>query len=201
MKREGRRSLLFAFGTAVAGLAMAGTAFGCVTFKGKMTVDGHDGDTTVVGTGNQHAYCGNGAPATAAAGHIADSIKITVAPGTCADSGSLSSHQLPDGTYEVRFNNRTSYVGLDGTGLTMAPNAGCFFAANAPTTTTLGSFTVTGGNGTWTGSLGSLPPGVAVYSTPGTASNLCVGAPGIAPAAGDSGGAPGMLAPYRLLLI
>lgn len=205
MHRNIRKTTTFAAVAVAAVLATASVAFACVTFKGKMVVDGHDGDTTVVGHGTAHAYCSTGRPATAAAGHLGDQIQITVSPQSCPTGGGSLHDRLPNGTYEVRYNNRTSYV-FDGTAYTMADLSGCFFPANAPTTSTIGSFVISGGTGsqTWTGSLSPISPaGVPVYSVPGTASNLCVGLqPGTAydPVA-NTGGAPGMLAPYQLIAI
>lgn len=208
MDMNTRRSSTFAAIILAAFLVMISVASACVTFKGKMVVDGHDGDTTVVGTGNQHAYCSTGHPVTAAAGHLTDNITITVSPQTCSDTGAGGStnNKLPDGTYEVRYNSRTSYTD-DGTKWTMIGSSGCFFPANAPTTSTLGQLSVTSGSGSWTGTLldglnQALPsPLVPMPSPEGTAANICVGAPGIAAGANDSGGAPGMLAPFRLLVI
>lgn len=194
MKRKG---IVFGFTTAAVVMVVASTAFACVTFMGSMTVDGHDGDTTVVGTGNSHAYCSTGRPTTAAAGHLADSITATVSPGTCADPGALASHKLPRGSYEVRYNNANSYT-FDGTFWVMTAGTGCFRAANAATTTTIGSFNVDkNGNGSWTGTLGD-PAGTDYFPGPLNAANFCVGDP--QGPVGD-GGFPGMLAPYRLLQV
>ncbi|MEX2289753.1 MAG: hypothetical protein WD794_05430 [Mycobacteriales bacterium] len=175
-----RRGTLFASAVGAALMAMGGTAFACVTFIGQMTVDGHDGDVTVVGTGNSHAYCTQ--PTTAAAGHLADSITASVAPATCNNKP----HQLPDGLYEVRYNNEKSYT-FDGTQWTMISGTGCFLSDNSDTTTILGAMTVVDGSGSWTGTLGD-PAGTDYYPPTGEAANFCVGADG-----------KGMLAPYRLL--
>lgn len=177
-----RSGTLFASAVGAALMAMSGTAFACVTFMGQMLVDGHDGDVTVIGTGNSHAYCAQ--PTTAAAGHLADSITATVAPSTCAGT----SHKLPNGTYEVRYNNEKSYT-FDGTKWTMIPSLGCFLAENAATTTKLGTMQVTNGAGSWTGKLGD-PAGLDYYPLIGEAANFCVGLSG-----------KGMLAPYRLLAL
>lgn len=183
-----RRRIVFGFTVGVAVLASASMAMACVTFMGQLTVDGHDGDTTVVGTGNSHGYCSTGRPTTAAAGHLTDSITATVSPGTCSDSGALANHQLPNGTYEVRYNNAKSYT-FNGTYWNMISGTGCFRTANAATTSKLGTFTVSGGSGSWTGTLGTLA-GTAYFPPAGEAANFCVG-----------DGTNGMLAPYRLLAI
>lgn len=181
-----RRGIVFAFTTGAALLASASMAVACVTFKGKMVVDGNDGDTTVVGKGNSHGYCTTGRPTTAAAGQLADSITATVSPGTCGDGGALANHQLPDKTYQVRFNNIKAYT-FGGTYWTMISGAGCFNTAHTLTTKTVGSLVVTSGSGSWTGSLGTIP---GTYQTqPGEAGNFCVG-----------DGTNGMLSPYRWLL-
>ncbi len=182
-----RRKVLSAFAAGAGALAMSSAAFACVTFMGDVEAVGHDGSTRVVGTGNSHGYCSTGRPTTAAAGHLDDSISLTVRPGTCGDSGALASHQLPAGTYEVRYNNALSY-NFDGTYWNMVSGTGCFRSANASTTTTLGTFSIDStGNGAWTGTLGTLKQ-APYYATPLTASNLCIGADG-----------NGMLLPYQLL--
>lgn len=177
-----RRGLLIASSVVAAVMALSGTAFACVTFKGQMLVDGHDGDTTVVGTGNSHAYCSQ--PTTAAAGHLADSITATVSSATCNGL----SHQLNNGTYEVRYNNKKSYT-FDGTVWNMISGTGCFKSDQQTTTSILGSMTVSGGSGTWTGTLGD-PKGTDYYPGLLEAANFCVG-----------NGTDGLLAPYRLLAI
>lgn len=193
-----RKGILFGFATAAGVLAAASVASACVTFMGKMEVEGHDGTTEVVGTGNSHGYCSDGRPTTAAAGHLDDPISLTVKPGNCADAGAAGAHQLPDGTYEVRYRNFKSYI-FDGTYWNMVPGAGCFRSVNADTTTTLGSFTVTGGTGSWSGSIGLTDlKGVPVFSAADEANNFCVGAPSLPPV---NGIIPGNLAPFRLLAI
>lgn len=195
----GRRGLLFTFFTGAGVLALGSTAFACVTFIGTLNLDGHDGDTTVVGTGNQHAYCSTGRPTTAAAGHLSDSITATVSPGTCSDPDAVANHKLPQGVYEVRYNNADTYT-FDGTYFVMDPGTGCFRAANAATTTLLGTFRVNGaGKGSWTGTITTA--GSPVYHGVGDAGNFCIGAPTIVPDPSWSGGPPGMLAPYRLLSV
>lgn len=175
---------MFAAGVIAAVMTLSGTAVACVTFKGQMTVDGHDGDTTVVGTGNSHGYCSTGRPTTAAQGHLADSITATVGSAKC---GNLS-HKLNNGTYEVRYNNTKAYT-FDGTYWNMISGTGCFKDDQASTTTTLGTMSVSNGSGTWTGTLGD-PAGVDYYPLAGEAANFCVG-----------NGTDGLLAPYRLLAI
>lgn len=192
-----RKASLVAAGVAAVVLGFASTAYGCVMFMGQMTVDGHNSDTTVVGTGNSHGYCSTGRPTTAAAGNITKSITATVSPATCNDSGAAGNHQLPDGSYEVRYNNAITY-NFDGTYFNMIPGSGCFRSANAATTTTIGSFNVSSGNGSWTGTLGD-PAGVDVFHGPATAANFCIGDPESTTT--GSGGFPGLLAPYRLLAL
>lgn len=192
-----RRLLVFLFGMTAGILAWVSTAVACVMFMGQMTVDGHDGDTTVVGTGNSHAYCSTGRPTTAAAGHLTDSITATVSPATCNDDGAAGNHQLPNGSYEVRYNNAETYT-FDGTYWNMTPGTGCFRDANAATTTIIGSFNVRKGSGSWTGTLGD-PAGPDVFHGPTTAGNFCIGDP--ESHVTGSGGFPGMLAPYRLLAV
>lgn len=177
-----RRGTLFASAVGAALMAMSGTAFACVTFIGQMTVDAAVSDVTVVGTGSSHAYCTQ--PTTAAAGRLADSITASVAPATCNNKR----HQLPDGLYEVRYNNEKAYT-FDGTKWTMIPSTGCFLSDNAATTTTLGTMTVLLGSGSWSGTLGD-PAGTDYYPPTGEAANFCVGF-----------GGKGMLAPYRLLAL
>ncbi len=200
MEIRKRAAVAFAIGGVV--VMTSSAAFACVTFKGQMTVDGHDGDTTVVGHGTEHAYCTGGEPATAAAGHVGDNITIRVSPQSCP--GTVAGNdRLPDGTYEVRYNNRESYA-FDGTSYVMVPLSGCFFTGNVATTSTIGTFNITGGTGTqtWTGPINPISPaGVPAYSAPGTASNICVGKTGTYLPTGNDGGPPGMLAPYRLLAI
>ncbi len=184
-----RRGIVFGLTMAAAVLAMASAAFACVTFKGDVEVVGHDGSTRVVGKGNEHGYCSTGRPKTAAAGHLADSITITVRPGGCNDAGALTTHKLPEGTYETRYNNEHSY-NFDGTYWNMLSKTGCFLSDNAATTTTLGTFNIDAdGNGSWTGTLGTLKQD-PFYATALTASNICIGASG-----------NGMLVPYQLLAI
>jgi len=184
-----RRSIVFASTILAALLTFGSAAFACVTFMGDVEVVGDDGSTRVVGKGNSHGYCSTGRPTTAAAGHLPDSIDITVRPGACNDAGALSSHKLPAGTYETRYNNAPTYT-FDGTYWTMVPNTGCFLSTNAGTTTTLGTFSIDStGNGSWNGTLGTLKQAPS-YATALTASNLCIGANG-----------NGMLIPYQLLAI
>lgn len=202
MKTKSRKRALFAFATGVAVLGMASTAFACVTFKGQMTVDGHDGSTWVEGTGNSHGYCSTGVPTSAAAGHLADTIDVTVAPGTCGDSGALANHQMEDGTYLVKYNNKKSYNLVSGT-WEMVSNTGCFWSGNSatvsdgdPATFVVGGQNNIGsGHGTWSGTLGTLS-GTAYYPSSTEAANFCVGAQN-----SDSSGRTGMLAPFRLLQI
>lgn len=201
MRTGTQRGMVMASTTVALLLGLASTAVACVTFMGKVEVTGHDGKTEVVGTGNSHAYCSDGRPTTAAAGHLEDQITITTQQGNCADAdaGAAGAHQLPEGTYEVRFNNdSTSYI-FDGTHWNMKPGAGCFRSVNAATSTILeGPLTVdASGNGSWTGTLGVLKQDPA-FATPLTASNLCIGAPTLPPV---NGIIPGMLAPYQLLAI
>lgn len=184
-----RRSIVFASTIMATVLAFGSAAFACVTFMGDVEVVGDDGSTRVVGKGNAHGYCNTGRPTTAAAGHLADSIAITVRPAGCNDGGALKSHKLPAGTYETRYNNELSY-NFGGTYWTMVSSTGCFLADNAGTTTTLGTFTIDStGNGSWSGTLGTLKQAPS-YATPLTASNLCIGTNG-----------NGMLIPYQLLPI
>lgn len=194
-----QRGILMASTTGALLLGLASTAFACVTFMGKVEAVGRLGSTTVVGTGNSHAYCSNGRPTTAAAGNLADSITINTLAGTCADAGAAGNHQLPAGTYEVRFNNDSSSYTFDGTHWTMTAGKGCFRDVNAATSTILaGPLTIdAAGVGTWTGTLGTLKQ-VPVFATPLTASNLCIGAPTLPKV---NGIIPGMLMPYQLLAI
>lgn len=191
-----RKGILFGFATVAGVLAAASVASACVTFMGKMEVEGHDGKTEVVGTGNSHGYCSDGRPTSAAAGHLLDTVEAKVSPGTCADVGALANHQLPDGTYQVRYNNKRSYT-FDGTYWNMNPGHGCFNPAQAATSSVLGTFDVVNGSGAWTGQI--VPLGEPYYAPLGEASNFCVGAPQL-PSTG-SGGPPGLLAPFRLLAI
>lgn len=187
-----RRGVLFASALVAAVLALGSTAFACVVFLGKMTVDGHEGDTTVVGSGLNygHRYCATGRPTTAAAGHIEDSITATVSPASCPADGVVS-HQLPDGTYEVRYNNEKSFT-FDGTYWNSVAYTGCYLSTNAKTTSTAGTFDVVNGWGSWTGALGTLA-GTPYYSlVPLEAANFCVL---------DVASDKGLMAPYRLLLI
>ena len=192
-----RKVSTVAFATAAVIVLWASAAYGCVMFMGQMTVDGHNSDTTVVGTGNSHAYCSTGRPTTAAAGNITKSITATVSPATCNDPGAAGNHQMPDGSYEVRYNNAITYT-YDGTYFVMTPGTGCFRSANASSTTTIGSFNVSNGSGSWTGTLGD-PAGTDIFHGPTTAANFCVGDPE-STTTGD-GGFPGLLAPYRLLAL
>lgn len=201
-----RRGTLLAATTGAVVLGLASTAFACVTFMGKVEVQGARGSTAVVGTGNSHAYCSDGRPKTAAAGGLDDQIIIKVQPGLCADAGAAGAHQLPEGTYEVRYNNAQVYTygvnpntaTVDGTYWNMTAGAGCFRAANAATTTFIGSFNVdAAGVGAWTGTLGALKQDPS-FATPLTASNLCIGAPQLPKV---NGIAPGNLMPYQLLAL
>lgn len=198
MKMKTRKRALFAFATGVAVLGMASTAFACVTFKGQMTVDGHDGDTTVVGTGDSHAYCTQ--PTSAAAGHLADTINVTVAPATCNGVD----HKMEDGTYLVKYNNEKSYT-FDGTSWTMISGTGCFLSGNSatvsdgsPATFEIGpSGNHLSGHGTWSGTLGTLS-GTPYTVQPGSneAANFCVGAQN-----STDSGRTGLLAPFQLLAV
>jgi len=187
-----RKGILFGFATGALVLGPASIAFACVIFVGSLTVDGHDGDTTVVGKGNAHDYCTTGRPTTAAAGHVGDTVSLAYGPGSCADSGTLTSYSPPDGVYEVRYNNADAYNVVGGT-WTLVNGTGCFNSANARTTTLLGAFTVSGGSGAWTGTI--VTAGTPAPLGLGDAHNFCVGAPTLEVPGGD----PGMLAPFRLL--
>jgi hypothetical protein len=195
MTMKTRKRALFAFATGVAVLGMASTAFACVTFKGQMTVDGHDGDTTVVGTGDSHAYCTQ--PTTAAAGHLTDTINVTVQPATCNGVD----HHMENGTYLVKYNNEKSYT-FDGTSWNMISGTGCFFTGNSDTVSDgnpaeFAVETVGGqdGHGSWTGTLGTLS-GTPYVVQPGSneAANFCVGAKN-----STDTGRTGLLAPFQLL--
>lgn len=196
-----RRGTVFMFALGAAVLTMASAAFACVTFTGKVEFRGHDGTTEVVGTGNSHGYCSDGRPTTAAAGHLDDPITIKAKPGSCGDEGAFANHQLPEGTYEVRFNNEPAYT-YDGTYWNMFPQLGCFHPSNQDTSSIIGSFYIDAtGNGSWTGSFGLDDlKGAPAFATPLTASNMCIGAPSL-PNTGFPGGKPGILAPYQLLAI
>jgi hypothetical protein len=197
-----RKRVLFTFATGLAVLGMASTAFACVTFKGQMTVDGHDGSTWVEGTGNSHGYCSTGVPTSAAAGHLTDTIDVTVAPGTCADDGAEPEHMMENGTYLVKYNNKKSYNLVSGT-WEMVSNTGCFWSGNSatvsdgdPSTFQVGGPGTGGdGHGTWSGTLGTLS-GTPYYPSSTEAANFCVGAEN-----SDSSGRTGLLAPFRLLEI
>lgn len=193
-----RKGILFGSTTAALVMIPASIALACVTFVGELTVDGHDGDTTVVGTGNQHAYCSTGRPTTAAAGHLTDSVTAHYGKGQCADAGAVADQKPQEGVYEVRYNNADTYD-FDGTSWVMVPGSGCFRPANAATTTLLGTFTVgSNGKGTWTGQI--VTAGAPVFHGPSDAANFCIGAPTLPPPPGATL-APGMLAPFRLLQV
>lgn len=202
-----RKGILVGFMSMVGVLALASTAAACVTFIGSAEVTGSRGNTEVVGTGNSHGYCSDGRPKTAAAGRLGDSVKVEVAPGACSDVGALATHQLPEGTYEVRYNNEPSYT-YDGTYWNMTPFLGCFRAENANTSSIIGTFGVdSGGRGEWTGTLDREDlKGDPYFATPqtvltqGTASNLCIGAPSL-PNTGFQGGKPGILTPFQLVVL
>lgn len=188
-----RSTTLFTVPLVGALLGLGSTAFACITQLGQMTVDGDDGDTTVVGLGatGGHQYCSTGRPTSAAAGHIQDNILVTVDPASCADSGTVVNHQLPDKTYEVRYTNKKSF-NFTGTQYTLITGTGCYSTPAASSTTTPGSINVVDGSGLWTGQLGTLA-GAAYYSlTPLEAAQICVY---------DPASHTGMIAPYRLLLI
>lgn len=189
--RKTRKRLLFTFASGVAALAMASTAFACVTFKGEMTVDAPGGSTTVVGTGSSHAYCATGKPTTAAAGNLGDPVLATVRPGTCSGV----SHQMEKGNYLVKFNNAKAYT-FDGTYWNMVAGTGCFRTANNATTSDLGNFAVdVNGNGSWNGTLHTVK-NQSVANAPGEAGNFCVGGDTVDPATGER---TGLLAPFRYL--
>lgn len=165
------------------------------TSKGQMFVDGDDGDAWVKGNGNQHYNCSDGYPSRAAAGHLDDSISITVDAATCWDPGAAGSSKLPAGTYEVRYNNRPSYA-FDGTRYVQHHESKCRHPFNYGTESILGTLEVdSDGYGQWTGKLALA--GVPYFSVPDTtASNICV-INLLAPTNGES--PPGMEAPYHLL--
>ena len=182
-----RKGLLFGFAATAGILAMASAAFACVTFIGQMEVKGAEGSTTVVGTGNSHGYCSTGRPTTAAAGRLLDDVTATVSPGQCDDPNAAGAHQLPDGTYQVRYNNKQSYT-FDGTYWNMNPGHGCFNPAQATTSSVIGTFEIQNGSGEWTGKI--VPLGAPYFAPAGEAANFCIGA-----------GGKGLLAPFRLLSI
>lgn len=199
---RGRRVVLFGTAAAAGIMATASVASACVAFVGQMTVDGHDGDTIVTGTGNSHGYCSTGRPATAAAGHLNDTLTLAVTPGVCADAGAVLTHKLPAAIYEVRYRNFESYT-FAGTSWTMKPGHGCFRDVNATTTSTIGTFSVdANGFGSWTGTINPIAGGATVYSAPGGANNLCVGTqdPAIRMGYPTNDSRPGMLAPYQMLI-
>lgn len=166
------------------------------SFKGTMTVEGAEGSTTVVGTGNSHSYCSTGRPRTSAAGKLTDSITLTVGPAECTDAGATGPSQFPAGVYEVRYNNEPGWF-YDGTYWVpnTPPAQECFHAANAATVTVIGTFHIdSAGYGSWTGKLAVAgPPSFASLIT---ASTLCIGKPTVG---GNSDGFSGMFAPFRLL--
>lgn len=172
---KGRKGAVFATAVVAITMALDSTAFACVAFLGEMLVAGHDGDTTVVGTGNSYGYCSTGRPTTAAAGHLTDNLTISVSPGSCSDSGARANHQLPEGTYEVRYNYEDGYTD-DGKHWDIASRTGCFLSPdNDATTSLLSNFEVDGaGDRTWTGNLGG-PDGTDYYPASSKATNLCIG--------------------------
>lgn len=212
---RGRKASLFGFGITAFVLALASTAYACVAFIGQMTVDGHDGDTTVVGTGNSHAYCTTGRPLTAAAGHLNDTVSLSVDQGVCLDPTGPNSqpaglHKLPAAIYEVRYNNKTSYDLSLGTWVHRTAH-GCFKSPeNDATRSVIGTFEVdANGKGSWSGTIspingpdnnGDGQPDVN-YSIAGQANNFCIGTqdPNIR-VPNTSGGRPGLLAPYQMLI-
>lgn len=193
-----RRFSLVGFTVAIVVLAMANTAFACVTFIGKVTVDGNDGDTVAVGHGSLHDYCSNGRPTTAAAGHVGDplSLQVQAAP-QCSDPGAPATNKMPKGTYEVLYNDSSSYI-YNGTSWNQRSGSGCWVAGNEGNVAVLGTFNVDNhGAGSWSGTIDAADLGTPPsYATPVTASNLCIGEQTPAP-----GTRFGMLLPYQLLII
>lgn len=186
-----RKSILFTFAVGVAVLAMASTAFACVTFKGQLQVDAPGGSTTVVGPGSGHDYCPTGKPTTAAAGKFDAAVKATVSKGTCDGT----TNQMEEGDYVVKFNNEHAYT-FDGTYWVMQAGTGCFRTANSSTTTDLGSFYVdANGDGVWNGFLNPVANS-GVPSADGQAANFCVGSVDVDPLTGER---TGLLAPFRYL--
>lgn len=178
MERTTRKGVLVTGAVMVAVMTMSSAAYACVTFRGRMTVTGERGATTVEGHGFAHEYCNangepNGRPRTAAAGAPGSKVVIATSPGvicgTYVDGAGISQpNQLPAGTYDVKFNQGADQSGGGGTSTlghgayyfdegtgywTMYPKTGCFRFNNAGTTTTLGTMTVGSdgvGQGTFT---------------------------------------------------
>lgn len=106
---EARRRTVVGFGVAAVAVLASSAAFACTSFVGKMTLTGGTGSTTVVGSGGAMQYCtppadNAAAPAGGAHGTSGGSIKISVAPATCARTT-----KLPAGVYYTRFANGVAY--------------------------------------------------------------------------------------------
>ena len=199
-----RNGLVVASSVALCVMVLS-TAAAASALMGQATVEGDAGATTVVGTGNSFGYCTTGRPTTAAAGHVNGNVSLTVGPGACADEGSVGGdHQLPAGTYEVRYTNTAAYTLDDGVWTRPQSLEGhCFAAESEGATTVLGTFEVdAAGNGSWSGRLSPIAGEPQFATEEATqASNLCIGTqdPTLRPPYPSAGGRPGLQVPFRLL--
>lgn len=198
--KRGQGVLLFTFTVLAVTAAVASTALACVVFKGKLDVGGTMGQTTVVGSRVDHGYCSGGEPTTAAAGSPGSAINVSVAPAPasslCADTPSKP-NRLPDGTYDIRINRETGYLGADvnvAGAWIFLDGTGCFISANSSTTTILGTLNITGGTGTATATVNLDNPPGGYKNGPTDAAVLCVG-----PSSGGTKSSDGIFAPFQVL--
>lgn len=182
MQGTSRKKLLVAAAAAAAVLLMAGSAYACTVYKGKVTLTATgSGDTAEAhGKGGVHEYC-SGSQTQTVDMNATNQFSLALAPTTAACGGS----QLPIGTYEVRWVNMTGSNTVLNNG-----NAPWVYNCNvtASNVLSLGSLTVNNsgvGSGSFQTAIGG-PFGTATPSNGASgAVNLCV-VPGLNNPTSDS---------------
>lgn len=69
-RKHRRRDLLVLVSSAALSVLLLSSSVAASAFVGEMVVEGADGTTAVVGTGNSYRYCSTAFPATAAARRV-----------------------------------------------------------------------------------------------------------------------------------
>lgn len=185
-----RKTVLGAFAAGAAVVALSSSAYGCVVFRGDLTVTGPVSGNKVTGDGSNtsHKYCATREPVTAAEGGYNDAITVTVASGSlCNASGT---NKLADGNNSVIINNSSTDSGVpfkySGGKWNFVSGTGCFASPPGNKTLTT-SFNVVAGAAT----APFVLPHMNRVDPANMASALCVGKSGVS----------GIFAPIRITSI
>lgn len=159
------------FAVSAAVMIMAGTAYACTVYKGKITLTATGSSNTAVaqGANGVHAYC-SGEVVHTVDMNASNAFNLALAPATAACGGA----SLPNDTYQVRWVNMTGSQVLQQPYVPLAYN--CNSAAT--NVKVLGTLVTTGGTGTASGNFSNSMGGALGAPTPPNgasgAVNLCV---------------------------